>query len=46
MEPVFINILKQTKELYIEMNKKYSALTIYFFGAIFLMAYFALALFI
>ena len=46
MEPFYVNILKQTKELYIEMNKKYSAFIIYFFGAFFLIAYLALALFI
>lgn len=46
MEPVFINNLKQTKEHFIEMNKKHSAFTIYFFGAFFLIAYLALAMFI
>lgn len=46
MEPVFINNFKQTKEHFIEMNKKHSAFTIYFFGAFFLIAYFSLAAFI
>lgn len=46
MEPVFINKLKQTKEHYIEMNKKHSAFTIYFLGAFFLIAYLGLAVYI
>ncbi len=46
MEPVFINKLKQTKEYYIEMNKKHSAFTIRFLGAFFLIAYSALAVYI
>jgi len=46
MEPVFINILKQTKEIYIEMNKKHSAFAFYFLGAFLLIVYWGLAMFI
>ena len=44
MEAIFINSFKQTKENYIEMNKKHSAFSIYFLGALIFIIYTALAL--
>lgn len=44
MEAIFINNFKHTKENYIEMNKKYSAFSIYFVGALIFIIYIALAL--
>lgn len=44
MEAIFINNFKQTKENYIEMNKKHSAFSIYFLGALIFIIYLSLAL--
>lgn len=44
MEAIFINSFKQTKENYIEMNKKHSAFSIYFLGALIFIIYTALTL--